>query len=203
MHRPSLSPWIWIALLLLLALGLTAVAPPERSLGANIRTVYLHGAWVWAALIAYALAGGIGLAALLTRRARWHAWSRAWGRTGIVLWVTYLPLSLWAMQTNWNGLYLAEPRWRLGVIYAVVGVLLQLGLSLLPTVWASVANAVYILALAWSLTHTPQVMHPASPMFRSGAWIIHLTFAVMTLLLVLLAGQLTRLWARLEPELAS
>ncbi len=196
------SPWTLMALLLALALGLGAVAPPERSLGANIRTVYLHGAWVWAALIAYALAGGLGLAALVARRPRWHAWSRAWGRTGLVLWVAYLPLSLWAMQTNWNGLYLAEPRWRVGVAYAVVGGLLQGGLSLLPTPWASAANAAYILALTWSLTHTPQVMHPPAPMFRPGAGLIHLTFGVLTLLLVAMAAQLARLWARLEPDLA-
>jgi hypothetical protein len=48
-----------------------------------------------------------------------------------VFWVTYLPISLWAMHTNWNGLYLAEPRWRLAAIFAVSGLLLQTELFLL------------------------------------------------------------------------
>lgn len=197
----SPSRWLLILVLLILTLALASVAPPERTLGANIRTVYLHGGWVWAALLSLAVAAGVGAAALVTRRPRWHAWSRAWGRTGIVLWVTYLPLSLWAMQTNWNGLFLAEPRWRLGVIYAVVGVLLQLGLSLLPETWASAGNLAYFLALVWSLTHTPNVMHPPAPAFHQGAWLIRLTFLALTALLMLVAWQVTLLWARKEPRL--
>jgi hypothetical protein len=70
--------------------------PEEQSLGANVRVVYLHGAWVLTAEIAFfaaAIAGGI---ALLTRREVFHHWSAALGRAGIFFWLTYLPLSLWA-----------------------------------------------------------------------------------------------------------
>ena len=197
----SSSRWLWILALLVLTLALASIAPPERTLGTNIRTVYLHGAWVWSALLSLAAAAGLGLAALVSRRPRWHAWSRAWGRTGVLLWILYLPLSLWAMQTNWNGLFLAEPRWRLGMMYAVVGLLLQLGLSLLPVVWASVGNLAYFLALVWSLTHTPQVMHPPAPAFHAGAVLIRLTFLVLTILLTLMAWQITLLWAKQEPQL--
>ena len=197
----STARGVWILVLLTLALALAAVAPSERTLGTRIRTVYLHGAWVWAALLSLAAAAGIGLAALVARRPRWHAWSRAWGRTGVLLWILYLPLSLWAMQTNWNGLFLAEPRWRLGVMYAVVGLLLQLGLSLLPLVWASVGNLAYFLALVWSLTHTPRVLHPPAPAFHAGALTIRLTFLGLTLLLTLMAWQITLLWTQIEPRL--
>ena len=105
------------------------------------------------------------------------------------------------MQTNWNGLFLAEPRWRLGVMYAVVGLLPQLGLSLLPIVWTSAGNLAYFLALVWSLTHTPQVMHPLAPAFHAGAVLIRLTFLVLTILLTLMAWQITLLWAKQEPQL--
>ncbi len=194
------SPWFWMVVLFGVLLALMAVAPPERTLGENIRTVYLHGAWVWAALAAFLVAGGVGVAALALRKPRWHAWSRAWGRTGVLLWVTYLPLSLWAMQTNWNGLYLAEPRWRLGLIYAVTGLLLQVGLAFFPASWASAANALYIAALLWSLAHTEQVMHPPSPMLRGGSWAIHLTFVVAVALMLGIAWQIARLWMRLEQD---
>ena len=73
----SSSRWLWILALLVLTLALVSVAPPERTLGTNIRTVCLHGAWVWSALLSLAAAAGLGLAALAARRPRWHTWSWA------------------------------------------------------------------------------------------------------------------------------
>src|SRR5690349_5027607 len=82
---------------------LAIFGPEEKSLGANVRIVYLHGAWVLAAELAFVAAGLAGLIALITRHSAFHRWSAALGRTGIFFWITYLPLSLWAMQSNWNG----------------------------------------------------------------------------------------------------
>jgi hypothetical protein len=102
---------------------LALFGPEEKSLGANVRIVYLHGAWVLSAEVAFVAAALSGLIALITKRDIFHQWSAALGRTGIFFWVTYLPLSLWAMESNWNGLFLSEPRFRLAVIFAVTGVL--------------------------------------------------------------------------------
>ena len=44
MLRPK-SPFFWFLLALLLVAGLTAIGPEERTLGENVRVVYLHGAW--------------------------------------------------------------------------------------------------------------------------------------------------------------
>lgn len=120
---------LFLISVILIAL-LAAFGPEEQSLGSNVRIVYLHGAWVLAAELAFLAAGVAGLLALVSRKDLFHNWSAALGRTGILFWVTYLPLSLWAMQTNWNGLFLAEPRFRLALIFAVTGVLLQIGLWL-------------------------------------------------------------------------
>ena len=98
------------------------LGPEEKSLGANVRIVYLHGAWVLTAEIAFFAAALAGLFGLILRKDIFHAWSAALGRTGIIFWVTYLPLSLFAMQSNWNGLFLAEPRFRLAMMFAVTGV---------------------------------------------------------------------------------
>ncbi|MCJ7556761.1 MAG: hypothetical protein MUP90_07585, partial [Gammaproteobacteria bacterium] len=142
----------------------TALGPAEKSLGTNVRVVYLHGAWVWAALAAFFAAGVVGLIGLILRRHRLHAWSRAVGRTGLFFWITYLPLSMWAMQTNWNGLFLAEPRWRLAVVFAVGGLVLQIGLSLVENpAWASAFNVLYAVLLWLALQTTDQVLHPSSP----------------------------------------
>jgi hypothetical protein len=112
------SPLVLFVLLLFVVALFTVLGPAEKTLGSNVRVVYLHGAWVWAALAAFLAAGLVGLVGLLTRRVSLHYWSRALGRTGLFFWITYLPLSMWAMQSNWNGLFLAEPRWRLAIIFA-------------------------------------------------------------------------------------
>ncbi|MGZ9235173.1 MAG: hypothetical protein ACXW4E_06580, partial [Anaerolineales bacterium] len=89
---------LFFATLIVIAL-LAFFGPEEQSLGANVRIVYLHGAWVLTAELAFLAAGLAGLIALITRRDAFHKWSAALGRTGIVFWVSYLPLSLWAMQS--------------------------------------------------------------------------------------------------------
>ena len=182
--------FVTVILIALLAL----FGPEEQSLGANVRVVYLHGAWVLAAELAFVSAGLAGLVALLVKRDTFHHWSAALGRTGIFFWVTYLPLSLWAMQTNWNGLFLSEPRFRLALIFAVTGVLLQAGLWLINTDWVtSAANLVFIIALRVVFSSASNVMHPPpSPIFNSGNFAIIGFFLALIALTLLAAFFLTR-----------
>jgi hypothetical protein len=194
---------------LFLFLGAVAVialialfGPEDKSLGANVRIVYLHGAWVLTAEIAFvaaALAGALGLAArfapfLTSREDVFLRWSEALGRTGIIFWVTYLPLSLWAMQSNWNGLFLAEPRFRLAVTFAVVGVLLQIGLWMINNkLLTSAANIAFIVVLRAIFASASNVMHPPpSPIFNSGNFTIIGFFVGLNVLAWLAAYFLTR-----------
>jgi len=193
------SPYLWLALSLLTLFGLSAFAPPEKTLGTNARVVYLHGVWVWAALAAFLAAALAGLAGLMTRRTEYHLWSRSLGRTGLVFWIMYLPVSMWAMQANWNGLFLAEPRWRLAMIYAIAGLLIQVGLTLLQNpVWASVTNLTYFAAMLISLQATENVMHPPSPILNSNVPRIQIYFAALFLLALIAAWQAARIWYSLE-----
>jgi len=136
------SPLVLFFITVIVIALLALFGPEEQSLGANVRIVYLHGAWVLTAELVLLMAGLAGLIGLITPRKSFHSWSAALGRTGIFFWVTYLPLSLWAMESNWNGLFLAEPRFRLALIFAVTGVLLQAGL------WQISSSS---LCCAWSL----------------------------------------------------
>ena len=193
------SSILWFVITLLAIVVVTALGPAEKSLGTNVRVVYLHGAWVWTAMITILAAAVVGLVGLIARYKSLQYWSRALGRTGLVFWITYLPLSLWAMQTNWNGLFLAEPRWRVAMIFAVGGLLLQIGITLLENpAWASGLNLAYAVILMYVLQTTDQVMHPGSPIFSSGAWRIQVYF-VLLLVLTLLAGwQVARWWRGLD-----
>lgn len=73
------SPLFWFLLALIMTAGLAAIGPQEKTLGENVRVVYLHGAWVLTAELFLALASLSGLVGLLMRSDRWHAWSQALG----------------------------------------------------------------------------------------------------------------------------
>lgn len=189
--------------LTILGIALLALfGPEEQSLGANVRIVYLHGAWVLTAELAMLLAALAGLIGLVTRRENFHHWSAALGRAGIFFWVTYLPLSLWAMQSNWNGLFLAEPRFRLALIFAVTGVLLQAGLWLINVDWiTSLANVIFIVVLRLVFAMADNVMHPPpSPIFNSGNYAIIGFFVAMIVLSVVASYFLTRVFLTLKTE---
>jgi hypothetical protein len=154
----------------------------------------LHGAWVLTAELAFLAAGLVGLIALITRREVFHRWSAALGRTGMIFWVTYLPLSLWAMQSNWNGLFLAEPRFRLAAIFAVTGILLQIGLWIINIDWiTSLANVVFIVILRVVFSTAENIMHPPpSPIFNSGNYAMIGFFLALILLALIASYFLTR-----------
>jgi hypothetical protein len=178
------NPLVWFFLSILVIFILALFGPEEQSLGANVKIVYLHGAWVLTAELAFAAAALTGLAALLLRRETPHQWSAALGRAGLLFWITYLPLSLWAMQSNWNGLFLAEPRFRLALTFAVVGLLLQAGLWILNSHWVtSLANVIFILVLRFVFATASNVMHPPpSPIFNSGNFLIMGFFVALNVL---------------------
>ncbi len=204
MTKPKASPLVFLFGVIAIILIATLFGPQEKALGSNVRLVYLHGAWVLTAEIAFiaaALAGALGLlahygGALSAREDFFHDWSLALGRTGVVFWITYLPLSLWAMESNWNGLFLAEPRFRLAITFAVVGVLLQLGLWIISNkLLASAANIAYIIVLRILFASAANIMHPPpSPIFNSGKYDIIGFFVGLNLLSWLAAYFLTRWW---------
>ncbi|RJP52285.1 MAG: hypothetical protein C4583_06975 [Anaerolineaceae bacterium] len=193
-------PFFFATLLLIV---LTAfLGPEEESLGSNVRLVYLHGAWVLTAELAFALSALAGLVGLVARRDVFHALSAALGRVGIFFWVTYLPLSMLAMQSNWNGLFLAEPRFRLALTFAVVGVLLQLGLWMLDQKWlTSLANLAFFIVLRVIFATAENIMHPPpSPIFNSGNYAIIGFFVGLNLLAWLAAYFLTRWFLQLKTD---
>lgn len=188
------SPLFLFFVTVLVIAVLALFGPEEQSLGSNVKIVYLHGAWVLAAELAFAAAALVGLLALGLRRERLHQWSAALGRTGIVFWVTYLPLSLWAMEANWNGLFLAEPRFRIALTFAIVGILMQIGLWLMGMdLVTSLANLVFFVVLRVVFSTASNVMHPPpSPIFNSGLWNIIIFFVLLNIFAWLAAYFLTR-----------
>jgi hypothetical protein len=192
----SRSPFLWFILILLVTAGLTALGPRDQALGNNVRIVYLHGAWVLTAETALGLSAAAGLFGILFRRERGRSWSVALGYTGLFFWVTSLPLSMWAMQANWNGLFLAEPRFRVAVIFSIIGALLQVGLLLLARpVFTSLFNILFVAFLRLALSQAGNELHPPpSPIFSSGILTLQVFFVVVVLLTISAAWCMTRGW---------
>lgn len=174
----------------------TLFAPVEKDLGANARLVYFHGAWVWSGLVCFLLSGIAGMGGLLARRQAFQAWSKILGWTAMIFWLTYLPVSLLVMKLNWGGLFLDEPRWRVPLAFAIVGVLLQAGLALLnrPAL-TSLANAGFAAALGISLSNITNILHPDSPIFNASSD-IQLYFISLLVLSIAAGGQMAGLMAR-------
>ncbi len=192
------SPLI-IFVLTLVLIGITIrLGPEEKTLGNGVKVVYLHGAWVWASLVLL-LAGGIsGLVGLAAHKSALQRWSRTLGHTGLIFWIGYLPVSLIATQINWNGLFLEEPRWRLALVFAIGGFLLQAGLWLVGSLtWTAAANVGYVALLVLSLNSVQNVMHPNSPIFSSVTQ-IQIYFGGLFLMLLFAAWQVARWLHSLE-----
>lgn len=198
------SPLIPFFITILAIVIMTFFGPEEKSLGSNVRLVYLHGAWVLTSEIFLILAALAGLLGLLLKRDIFHVWSAALGRTGIVFWITYLPLSMFAMQANWNGLFLAEPRFRLAMTFAITGILLQVGLWMMNTKWlTSLANIIFIIVLRAIFATAENIMHPPpSPIFNSGLWNIIIFFIALNILAWVTGFFLTRFFLQIQPEKA-
>jgi len=198
------SPLIPFLISILAIVILTLFGPEEKSLGSNVRLVYLHGAWVLTSELFLILAALAGLLGLVLKRDIFHAWSAALGRTGIVFWVTYLPLSMFAMQANWNGLFLAEPRFRLAMTFAVTGILLQAGLWMMNTKWlTSLANIIFIIVLRAIFATAENIRHPPpSPIFNSGLWNISFFFVALNILAWVTGFFLTKFFLQTQPEKA-
>lgn len=197
-----------IGLLFTLALigCITALAPVERTLGERARLVYFHGAWVWTGKVIFAASafaglGGIVLPVMWKSRKVWQRASLALGWTGMVFWLTYLPLSLLVQQMNWGGIFWDEPRWRVPLMFGVVGLLLQTGLILFENLrLASAANLVFGAALWWSLGTIQNVLHPDSPIFQSNAQLIQMFFSALLALSILSGVLLACLFFQIIPR---
>jgi hypothetical protein len=183
------KPILWLVITISAVVLVTALAPLEETLGAGARIVYLHGAWVWVAMLLFGAAALTGLGGLLTQKTVLHEWSRALGHTALLFWIAFLLMSLYVMQVNWNGIFWAEPRFRIPLNLAVIGLLLQVGLTFLPLSWTSLGNIAYAIALGFSMSTIEAILHPLSPVFSSDASGIQLFFIALLILLALFGFQ--------------
>ena len=187
---PMPKPILWLLITISAVLLVTMLAPLEETLGTNARIVYFHGAWVWVAMLLFITAALVGTGGLVTRRTILHEWSRAFGHTALLFWIAFLLMSLYVMQVNWNGIFWAEPRFRIPLNMVVIAMLLQIGLTFFPLFWTSLANIAYAVALIYSMRTIEAILHPISPILSSDAGGIQLFFITLLILLAFFGFQI-------------
>ena len=197
---------VWLALgLLLLAALLTMLAPPEQVLGWVIRTVLLHGALVRVGMIAFSVAGLLGLIYLVRRSPGPYGWNCAVQKAAVVIWIVYALSSMVATKLAW-GEWVAwsEPRTRISAPILWVRIA-----CLLLVRWVDhrlfTAGVNVLLALAaWGLLRSAGIVrHPFDPIGSSNSSTYQLIFlaliAVLGALAVLLTIALHEAAARRRP----
>jgi hypothetical protein len=165
---------IGVSLLVLavIALALAWAAPNDVTLAGTSKVVYIHGALVWTSMLTLTAAGVLGLAALaamfIKRVNMLHAWTLALGRTGLLFWAAYIPVSMLASRMAWNAVFLAEPRYTTAFRVLAVGIIVQVIILLVNRPVVSSTLHVAQAAILWVLLlTTPSILHPNNPILRS------------------------------------
>ena len=190
---------IGVSLVVLATLGLALAwaTPNDATLKNTSKVVYIHGALVWTSMLTLTAAGVIGLAAVVAMAIKrdnvMHAWALALGRTGLIFWATYLPVSMLASQMAWNAVFLAEPRYTTAFRVLAVGAIVQVLVFLFnrPAI-SSVLHVAQAVLLWVMLLTTPSILHPDNAILRSVPS-IQFFFGLIVLACGLAALQVARL----------
>jgi hypothetical protein len=192
------------------ALGLTALlvlsvvlSPAESRLGNLVKLVYVHGALVWTGLLAFSVAGGLGLVALVVRRPTWYRGTEAAGLAALIVWGVYVISAMavtgltWGQLVAWN-----EPRVRATGLILVAAIVLSIVAQLVDQADFTAGVNLVMGVVPWVLVgQADAIRHPVDPIGGSGSttmqgfyWLIVATVVLLavTLLLWLWAGKEAR-----------
>jgi hypothetical protein len=194
---------ISLVVLAIAALLFAWAAPNDVTLKGTSKVVYIHGALVWAALLMLTAAGVLGAAALaatlVNRGNALHAWTLALGRTGLLFWLAYIPVSMLASRMAWNAVFLAEPRYTTAFRVLAIGIIVQVIVFLFNRPVISSALHVVQAVVIWvMLLTTPSLLHPDNPILRSAPS-IQFFFGLIVLACGMAALQVARLISSFMP----
>ena len=218
MLRKKALPLLAAALLALLVVWVV-LAPSESRLGNVVKLVFVHGALVWSGLLAFTLAGALGLVALAARHilgsiapaARKQApvlyrGAASAGLAALIVWIAYVLSSMavtgltWGQVVAWN-----EPR------VQATGLILLAALALF-IVTRLVANRDFTAMVSVLMGIAPWIVvkqagvirHPVDPIGGSESAAIQTFYGLIVLTVAGLALTLIAwLWVRAELGAAS
>jgi hypothetical protein len=184
----GLSRWAVIGIALVLGAILLWVGPEEQTLGSGIRSVYIHVALTWTAMLGIVAAGLMGFVTLLLSKPAWL------GAISTIIWVAIglffagLVMSFIAAGINWGGVFWDEPRTNSAIQILVAALAVQIANRFsLPFRVKGGLYFLLILFMFWSIATIPDVLHPGDAA-RTSPPAIRFTFFGLFALLSLAAG---------------
>jgi hypothetical protein len=197
------------ALLAVLLLVWVILAPAETRLGNLVKLVYVHGALVWVGLVAFSVAGGLGLVALVMRyllawadRAKmWYRGTDAAGLAALIVWIAYALSAMivtglaWGQVIAWN-----EPRVRVTGLILVAALVLAIVTRLVDhDDFTAVVNVVMGIVPWVVVRQVEAIRHPVDPIGGSESAAIQVYYLLIVLTVGGLAAALVAwLWAGAE-----
>jgi hypothetical protein len=216
--RNRILPALAVVLLALLLLWVI-LAPSESRLGNLVKLVFVHGALVWSGLLAFTLAGALGLVSLAARHvlgaiapaARRHApalyrGTASAGLAALIVWIAYVISSMavtgltWGQIIAWN-----EPRVQATGLILLASVVLFVVARLVANDDFTAIVSVLMGIVPWIVVRQAGVIrHPVDPIGGSESAAIQTYYFLILLTVVGLALILIAwLWAGAELKAAS
>ncbi len=168
-------------------------APLDKTLGDKVRMVYVHGAIIRVVMAILVIAGGLGVAYLVTRREGVFAWASAAFSGGLALWFIYLGTSVVTTLQSWGGIAWFEPRWMVTLqMSGLLPIVFVVGLIVKNEKVSAALFAVVPIVMMLLLAQARLVLHPLDPIGTSGNSAIQLAYVIMLIWWVLVGVQVVR-----------
>lgn len=173
-------PWLILGGLVTAVFIVLYLAPEEATLGAGIRSVYIHVALIWTGMFGFILAGLIGLLLLVSANKRLGRWMQTLGWVAFGFYAAGVAMSAVASEVNWGGVFWQEPRMLAAFNSLAIAALLLVVNMLAP--WIRVRGGIQAaipVIVAWITYNAPLVLHPSNPIFSSEATNIQIAFVTL------------------------
>lgn len=196
--------WLIYVALFLALVALLVLAPAEARLGNVVKIVYAHGAAERVAVVAYLMAGILGITYGV-----WHAfqqrqspistlqsliiWTRAVTETALIFWLAHIVISAPAQILAWGTLTLTEPRVASALNILLATTLVYVAARWIDNTWvwafAAMVNAAIVVIV---LRNTLNILHPLDPILSSDSITIKVFYVAIVVVMGLLAVQIAR-----------
>ena len=185
------SSWLIISAVLLLGALVLLMAPEEQSLGTGIKSVYVHVALTWTAMLGLVVAGILGAASSILAKDTWQKLSRTITWISLALFAAGLLMSMIAAGINWGGVFWREPRTSAAIQILVAGLVVQIANSF-PFNYRlkGLLSLFLVVFMFWAILSIPDVLHPGDAA-RTSPPAIRVTFYSLFALCTILAIWIT------------
>jgi hypothetical protein len=158
-------------------------APEEKTMGAGIKSVYVHVALIWTGMLGMVIAGVLGIVLAIFNRQKIYAWMMTIGWVTLGVLILSAIASMIAQIINWNGIFWDEPRSVAQFQTLAAFIIALIASQWLP--WLRVRGLVVgatVVVILTVIRLAPLVLHPDNPIGTSNSSGIQFAFFALFIL---------------------